>query len=239
MRIALPNRVILAPEHVPRVREVGDPRQLAGRRALAFGADSQILQHLVQSIRGTVRTCGDCPASCRAPGSRLGPSESSVGSPDALRNGRIASEIAGPAGCRRWLAALDTNRSRRTSQPASERDQQTRRTPESTIVAHAATERDRVRARPSGMRSPWPDVCPTRGQARAPRAARSSSDSAPRVGLQALGHQRVEPSGNRRIDRSQRRRRAAASAASARRPPCVAPAWRRPSSMSCRISPNE
>src|SRR5580692_9369357 len=47
---------------------------------------------------GTVRTRDDWPNSALSSWLRFDPSESNVGSPEALRNGKIASETGGPVG---------------------------------------------------------------------------------------------------------------------------------------------
>ena len=96
MRIASPKREVLAPEHAPRVREVGDARQLlrAPASSWARSADPE-----GPGASGRTAPCARATtvrARCRSTWLRLEPSESSVGSPDALRNGRIASEIGAP-----------------------------------------------------------------------------------------------------------------------------------------------
>ena len=108
-----------APKHVSRAREVGDAGDLR-RRQGCVRADPQIPAGPAATDRGgTVRTCEDCPSVVRSTWLRLGPRESSVGSPDAFLNGRMAMEIAGPAGGR--LGGGGFNRSRNVQAPPRER----------------------------------------------------------------------------------------------------------------------
>ncbi len=53
----------------------------------------------------TVRSCDDWPTSVLSMSARLGPSQSRAGSADALRKGRIASDMAGAAGDVVWWQA--------------------------------------------------------------------------------------------------------------------------------------
>src|ERR1043165_1318925 len=46
----------------------------------------------------TIRNCADCPPSVVSISAMLAPSQSRLGSPDAFRNGTIASETTGPEG---------------------------------------------------------------------------------------------------------------------------------------------
>src|SRR5580704_10749936 len=63
----------------------------------------------------TVCNFGDCPTSVLNISARLEPNQSKLGSPEAFRNGRIASEIAGPALVR---AGDEENRLSRNRYPA-------------------------------------------------------------------------------------------------------------------------
>src|SRR5208282_2653915 len=64
----------------------------------------------------TVRNCADWPTSVLSMSARLGPIQSRLGSPDALRNGKIANDTTGPAGADLVLGDLKS-RSRRMYPP--------------------------------------------------------------------------------------------------------------------------
>ena len=88
-------------------------------------------------------TCDDCPSSVRRTSLTLDPSESSVGSPEAFRNGRIASVTLGAAtafncvcGCARRVPGA----SRRAKEPAAR--QQAEHRPARAIPHHQQRGRD-------------------------------------------------------------------------------------------------
>ena len=86
---------------------------------------------------GTMRTREDCPSSVPSTWLRLEPSESSVGSPDALRNGSTASEIGAPPGA----GVVD---------PPDHRPRSIHAAPASTITAAATTSQRAVPGRGAG-----------------------------------------------------------------------------------------
>ncbi len=154
-----------------------------------------------------MRTREDCPSSVPSTWLRLEPSESSVGSPDALRNGSTASEIGAPPAAG-------------AAEPPDQRPRSIHPAPASTITAAAAMSQPAVLGRGAGAGTPTAavDVAPVggedrnRGRAAAVLAGLELGEHllhplVPRSGTrrETTGHERIEPCRDRRIDRSHRR----------------------------------